>query len=166
MRHRPTSTAYCIAVLRSSSYVVVHRILKRVMQSADTNLSNLYVYIIKLLINTVLLVTVGVYFVFYIIFTWSAVVLYWSAVICGVLRYSGRPQNSLLTLNSWKPPIIPAPSQFSVSFVPCCILKVIYLKKCTIVQTFDTDYMCSKLLLKLHRDREVFQCICQLIQSI
>jgi len=39
------------------------------MQSADTNSSNLYVYIIKLLINTVLLVTVGIYFVFYIIFT-------------------------------------------------------------------------------------------------
>jgi len=92
MRHRPTSTAYCIAVLRSSSYIVVYRILKRVMQSADTNSSNLYVYIIKLLINTVLLVTVGIYFVFYIIFTWSAVLLYWSAVFRQTPKLTTDPQ--------------------------------------------------------------------------
>jgi len=35
-----------------------------------------------------------------------------------------------------------------------------------IVQTFDADYMTSKLLLKLQRDRELWQRICQLVQGI
>jgi len=34
------------------------------------------------------------------------------------------------------------------------------------MQTFDSNYMPPKLLLKLHRNREVRQCICQLVQSI